>query len=247
MVDGVLLIVDAQEGPMPQTRFVLKKAFENGLKPIVCINKIDREHARPLWAYDKTIDLFIDLGASEDRPVLPHIYTAAPAASPASRPMVARRTWRAVRDDRQTRSRPSRSRRRRHSCFRSTTWTTDDYLGRMFGGKVLRGVVKVGDRSSSFEKAATSSRLQRHQALDLRRDLSSRKSTRSAAGEIVDAGRPRQRAHRGHDRPRRTPRPLCRHQGRAIDADDDFYANNSPLAGKDGGKFLTIHKIRERV
>src|SRR5207237_10861281 len=76
MVDGVLLIVDAQEGPMPQTRFVLKKAFENGLKPIVCINKIDRENARPLWAYDKTIDLFIDLGADEHDLFFPKLYTS---------------------------------------------------------------------------------------------------------------------------------------------------------------------------
>src|SRR3954454_10550552 len=74
MVDGVLLVVDANEGPMPQTRFVLKKAFENGLKPIVFINKIDREHAHPLHAYDKTIDLFIDLGASEEDLFFPHLY-----------------------------------------------------------------------------------------------------------------------------------------------------------------------------
>src|SRR5262249_48665644 len=66
MVDGVLLVVDACEGPMPQTRFVLKKAFDNGLKPIVVINKVDREGARPAEAYDKTLDLFIDLGCSED-------------------------------------------------------------------------------------------------------------------------------------------------------------------------------------
>src|SRR5512137_1551229 len=76
MVDGVLLIVDANEGPMPQTRFVLKKAFANKLKPIVCINKIDREGARPMDAYDKTIDLFIDLGASEDDLFFPHLYTS---------------------------------------------------------------------------------------------------------------------------------------------------------------------------
>src|SRR5437868_13915689 len=76
MVDGVLLIVDAQEGPMPQTRFVLKKAFENGLKPIVCINKIDRENARPLWSYDKTIELFIDLGADEHDLFFPKLYTS---------------------------------------------------------------------------------------------------------------------------------------------------------------------------
>ena len=76
MVDGVLLIVDANEGPMPQTRFVLKKAFANGLKPIVCVNKIDRDNARPAYAYDKTIDLFIDLGADEDDLFFPHLYTS---------------------------------------------------------------------------------------------------------------------------------------------------------------------------
>src|SRR5437868_14838047 len=62
MVDGVLLVVDANEGPMPQTRFVLKKALDNGLKVCVFVNKIDRENSRPLDAYDKAIDLFIDLG-----------------------------------------------------------------------------------------------------------------------------------------------------------------------------------------
>ncbi|MBL8158819.1 GTP-binding protein, partial [bacterium] len=76
MVDGVLLIVDANEGPMPQTRFVLKKAFENKKKPIVCVNKVDREGARPIDAYDKTIDLFIDLGAEEEDLFFPHIYTS---------------------------------------------------------------------------------------------------------------------------------------------------------------------------
>src|SRR5438270_5194849 len=76
MVDGVLLVVDAFEGPMPQTRFVLRKAFQHGLKPIVCINKIDREGARPLEAYDKTLDLFIDLGANADDLFFPHLYTS---------------------------------------------------------------------------------------------------------------------------------------------------------------------------
>ena len=61
MVDGVLLVVDANEGPMPQTRFVLKKAFQNGLKPIVFVNKIDRENSRPEYAYDKTLDFLTRL------------------------------------------------------------------------------------------------------------------------------------------------------------------------------------------
>ncbi|MDB9379708.1 GTP-binding protein, partial [Nodularia sphaerocarpa] len=67
MVDGCLLIVDANEGPMPQTRFVLKKALEKGLRPIVVINKIDRGQTDPHVAVDKVLDLFLELGADEDQ------------------------------------------------------------------------------------------------------------------------------------------------------------------------------------
>jgi len=77
MVDGVLLLVDAFEGPMPQTRFVLRKALEAGLKPIVVINKIDRPDARPHEVLDEVLDLFIDLGAHEDQLDFPVIYASA--------------------------------------------------------------------------------------------------------------------------------------------------------------------------
>ena len=66
MVDSVLLLVDAVDGPMPQTRFVTSKAFERGLRPIVVINKIDRPGARPDWVMDQVFDLFDSLGATED-------------------------------------------------------------------------------------------------------------------------------------------------------------------------------------
>ncbi|AWK14462.1 ribosome-dependent GTPase TypA [Candidatus Fukatsuia symbiotica] len=67
MVDSVLLVVDAMDGPMPQTRFVTKKAFEHGLKPIVVINKVDRPGARPDWVVDQVLDLFVNLGATEEQ------------------------------------------------------------------------------------------------------------------------------------------------------------------------------------
>ncbi|MCC6457535.1 MAG: translational GTPase TypA [Caldilineaceae bacterium] len=75
MVDGVLLLVDAVEGPMPQTRFVLRKALEKGLKAIVVINKVDRPAARTDYAVNATFDLFIDLGASEEQADFPVVYT----------------------------------------------------------------------------------------------------------------------------------------------------------------------------
>ncbi len=77
MVDSVLLLVDAVEGPMPQTRFVTQKAFEHGLRPIVVVNKIDRDGARPDWAIDQVFDLFDRLGATDEQLDFPVIYASA--------------------------------------------------------------------------------------------------------------------------------------------------------------------------
>jgi GTP-binding protein len=77
MVDSVLLLVDAVDGPMPQTRFVTKKAFDQGLNPIVVINKIDRDSARPDWVIDQVFDLFDKLGATEEQLDFPVIYASA--------------------------------------------------------------------------------------------------------------------------------------------------------------------------
>jgi GTP-binding protein len=77
MVDSVLLLVDAVDGPMPQTRFVTQKAFAHGLRPIVVINKIDRDEARPNWVLDQTFDLFDKLGASEQQLDFPVVYASA--------------------------------------------------------------------------------------------------------------------------------------------------------------------------
>ncbi len=77
MVDGVLLLVDAVEGPMPQTRFVTRKALAQGLKPIVVVNKIDRPGSRPDWVVSQTFDLFDKLGATEEQLDFPVVYASA--------------------------------------------------------------------------------------------------------------------------------------------------------------------------
>ena len=77
MVDCVLLLVDAVDGPMPQTRFVTSKAFARGLKPIVVINKIDKPSARPDWVMDQVFDLFDNLGATDEQLDFPIVYTSA--------------------------------------------------------------------------------------------------------------------------------------------------------------------------
>ena len=77
MVDCVLLLVDAVDGPMPQTRFVTQKAFEQGLKPIVVINKVDRSGSRPDWVMDQVFDLFDNLGATDEQLDFPIVYASA--------------------------------------------------------------------------------------------------------------------------------------------------------------------------
>jgi GTP-binding protein len=77
MVDGVLVLVDAVEGPMPQTRFVTRKALALGLRPIVVVNKVDRDGARPEWVVSQTFDLFDRLGATEEQLDFPVIYASA--------------------------------------------------------------------------------------------------------------------------------------------------------------------------
>ena len=77
MADSVLLLVDAVDGPMPQTRFVTQKAFKHGLRPIVVVNKVDRPGARPDWVLDQVFDLFVNLDASDEQLDFPVIYASA--------------------------------------------------------------------------------------------------------------------------------------------------------------------------
>src|SRR5512134_3001851 len=81
MVDGVILLVDASEGPLPQTRFVLRKALERRLTPIVVMNKIERPHARPQEVLNEIFDLFIDLDATEEQLEFPVLYTSSRAGT----------------------------------------------------------------------------------------------------------------------------------------------------------------------
>ncbi|MEZ0325430.1 MAG: translational GTPase TypA [Fimbriimonas sp.] len=247
MVDGVLLIVDAQEGPMPQTRFVLKKAFENGLKPIVCINKIDREHARPLWAYDKTIDLFIDLGASEDDIFFPHLYTSGNGGFARVSPDGGEKDMYELFEMIVNAVPPPRVEVEGPFLLQVNNLDYNDYVGRMFGGKVLRGTLKIGDRLEKLREGVAKkggfnvTKLWTYEGIDLK------EVTEIGAGEVaMMAGLDDVLISDTIAHPDSTP-PLPAIKVEPSTLTMTFYANNSPLAGKDGGKFLTIHKIRERI
>ena len=130
MVDCVLLLVDAVDGPMPQTRFVTQKAFARGFTPIVVINKVDRDGARPDWVLDQTFDLFDRLGATEEQLDFPVIYASAldgyASPDPEAR---ARRHDAAVRSDRAARARRRRSTAEARCSCRSRAWTTTPTSG----------------------------------------------------------------------------------------------------------------------
>ncbi len=247
MVDGVLLVVDAFEGPMPQTRFVLKKAFANKLKPIVCVNKIDRPGARPAEAYDKTLDLFIDLGADEEDLFFPHLYTSGVGGFARSEPNGTETDMRELFETIINAVPPPDVEFEGPFLLQVNNLDYNDYLGRMFGGKILRGSVKVGDRLNHMKPDSTKptgfnvTKLWVYEGIELKEVESVQ------AGEIVmmtgvdEAGLFDTVASSDTT----TPIPAVQIEPSTLSM--NFYANQSPLAGKDGGKFLTIQKIRERI
>jgi GTP-binding protein len=148
MVDGCILIVDANEGPMPQTRFVLTKALAKGLRPIVVVNKIDRPSAEPNVAVDKVFDLFVELGADDDQCDFPHLFASGISGFAKDKL-----------DEESTTMEPLFNAILRHVPppvgdpekplqLQVTTIDYSDYLGRIIIGKVHNGTIKIGQQAS---------------------------------------------------------------------------------------------------
>jgi GTP-binding protein len=246
MVDGALLVVDANEGPMPQTRFVLKKALANGLKIVAVINKVDREGARPMEAYDKLLDLFIDLGANEEDLEFPYVFASGASGW-------ARRSL----DDTDMDMRVLFETIVEHipapkvqsdgpAQFQVNNLDYNDYVGRMFGGKLLRGRLRVGDRLTSVGEGGklqsfNTTKVWTYAGLQLQEcDV-------VEAGEIVMVSGLDDVLIGDSVCDAQFVDPLPRIEVEPSTLTMSFFANTSPLSGKDGGKFLTIHKIRERM
>ena len=148
MVDGCLLIVDANEGPMPQTRFVLKKALEKGLRPIVFINKIDRVRANPHVAVDKVLDLFLELGADDAQCEFPYLFGSGMAG-------YAKETLEEETSDMQALFNailrhvpPPIGDATKPLQLQVTTIDYSDYLGRIVIGKIHNGTIRVGQQAA---------------------------------------------------------------------------------------------------
>ena len=147
MVDGVLLVVDAFEGPMPQTRFVLKKALDQHLTPIVVINKVDRKGARPKEVVNEVLDLFIDLGADEEQIDFPVVYTSAMNGTSSYSPDIStqKHTMDPVLDTVLKDIPTPIDNSDEPLQFQVAILDYNDFLGRIGVGRIFRGHIKVGD------------------------------------------------------------------------------------------------------
>jgi GTP-binding protein len=146
LVDGVLLLVDAAEGPLPQTRFVLRKALEAGLPPVVVINKIDRADARPAQVLDEIYDLFIDLDADESQLDFPVLYTDARRGTATTRLDEPGRTLEPLFEALLATVPPPRYDPAMGLQLRAASLDWDDYVGRLVIGRVTNGTLRATDR-----------------------------------------------------------------------------------------------------
>jgi GTP-binding protein len=155
LVDGVLLLVDAAEGPLPQTRFVLKKALEAGLTPVVVINKIDRQDARAPQVLDEVYDLFIDLDAAEDQLEFPVLYTDARKGIAKLRLDDDSKTLAPLFDTLVATIPPPRFDPDLGLQLRATSLDWDDYVGRLVIGRVVNGKIRQYDRVAIIHRDET--------------------------------------------------------------------------------------------
>ncbi len=246
MVDGALLLVDAAEGPMPQTKFVLKKALELGHRIIVVINKIDRKDARADWVLDRTFDLFLELGATDEQADFPILYAAGSLGKAGLNDKLEEMT--SIEPLLETiieNIRPPKADLDAPFQMLIVSVQDDDYKGKLSIGKILRGAVRRGQPITHINREGDQTRSKVNEVL--RYVGMTRVSVDDAsAGDIVAISGVSE-ARIGEtlacvDRPIALP-PL------KIDlptVEMTFGVNTSPFSGRDGD-YVTSRKIRERL
>ncbi len=247
MVDGVILVVDAREGCMPQTRFVLKKALEQGLQPIVVVNKIDKPMVRPLEVVDEVVDLLIDLGADEDQLEFPVVYASAVNGSSSFKPELDKQedTITNVLDLILEHTPAPVDNTMEPLQFQVTMLDYDNYLGRIGVGRVFRGEIKVGD-SVSLSKLDGSTKNFRVTKLFGYFGLKRVEIETAKAGDLIaiagmeDINVGETVCPTSHV----DPLPLLRIDEPTLQM--TFIVNNSPFAGREGD-LVTSRKIEERL
>ena len=247
MVEGVLLVVDAYEGTMPQTRFVLKKALEAGVTPIVVVNKIDKPSARPKEVVDEVLDLFIELGADIDQLDFPVVYASALAGTSSIYPEVEKqeKTMTPILEAIVNYIPAPNASLDGGFQFQPALLDYNDFVGRIGIGRVKRGKVKVGEMVSCVRRDGTVKqfRIQKmYGFLGLKRI----EVSEANAGEIVAiAGLPDiEVGETVCTVGKEEALPLLKIDEPTLQM--TFGVNTSPFCGKEG-KLLTARKIEERL
>ena len=248
MVDGVCLLVDAAEGPMPQTKFVTSKALALGLKPIVVLNKVDKPAAEPDRALDEVFDLFANLGANDEQLDFPHVYASGIGGWADNELDGPRKDLSALFDLILKHVEPPKQEFRADEPFQmlATTLGADPFIGRILTGRVEAGRLKVGDTLKALSREGDKIEQFRCTKILAFRGLGQQPIDEAVAGDIVTvAGMSKATV----------ADTLC-----ALDVDTaipsqpidpptisvTFGINDSPLAGKDGSK-VQSRVIRERL
>lgn len=244
-IDTVLLIVDAQEGPMPQTRFVLKKSLELGLKPIVVINKIDKPASRPDWVHEAVLELFLELGANNEQIDFPTIYAIGREGVAMKNIGDERKNLDPLLDMVLSHVPPATQNLNVPVRLQPFNLAYDNFLGRMAIARVYEGVLKTGQevfvkqqKGGEFKGKITK--------LFTFEGIKRKDSEEAIAGDIVMlAGLPEifiGDTIMADETAEALP---------AINVDEptislNFLVNNSPFAGREG-KYVTGRQIRERL
>ena len=247
MVDGVLLVVDSYEGCMPQTRFVLKKALEQKLRPVVVLNKIDRPNARPEEVVDEVLDLFIELGADDEQLEFPVVYASAlnGTSSLESDPAQQEDNMNAVFDTILDHIPAPIDNADDALQFQVTMLDYNDYLGRIGVGRVFRGTITVGQQVALMKNDGSVKKFRVSKLfgfIGLKRiEIDEAKSgdiVAIAGMEDINVGE--------------TVCPVDQQEALPLLRIDEptlqmtFVVNNSPFAGREG-KHVTSRKIEERL
>ena len=245
MVDGVLLLVDAVEGPMPQTRFVTRKALAQGLKAIVVVNKIDRPGSRPAWVVDQTFDLFDKLGASDAQLDFPVIYASALQGWASTDYTERRPDMSALFEAILTHVPPPAAQADLPLQLQISTLDYNSYVGRIGIGRIRRGVVRPGE-TVALRFGDSDRGLARIGQVLAFTGLERNPVPQASAGDIV--------AVTGIESVN-IGMTVCDPQHPLglppISVDEptlamNFQVNTSPLAGREG-KFVTSRQLRERL
>ncbi|HMD03331.1 MAG TPA: translational GTPase TypA, partial [Candidatus Baltobacteraceae bacterium] len=245
MVQGVLLLVDAAEGVMPQTRFVLRKALELDLRAIVVVNKIDRKDARPTEVVDEVFELFIDLGASDEQAEFPVLFTNAKAGTATRDLLVAGENLDPLFETivAHVPEPPAEE-----GPFQMLISAIDHnpYVGRIGIGRVFRGQARVGAPIARVEREGKIHGGYRLTTLLIFAGLERREVEEASAGDIVCVSGIEGLGIGETLADANTPEPL-----EAVSIDEPtvamfFSVNTSPFAGRDG-KYLTSRQLRERL